>query len=210
MKPTHEQDHYEILELSRGARPEDIERAYHMAQLTYAPDSLALYSVFGELDAASIRERVETAYRVLSDSDARREYDRQRADADSVTDKPQSADPLRSATELSGASESFRDLEAAVEEEGGDFDGARLRRARLRRGIELEQISQITKVSAANLGHLEHERFADLPATVYVRGFVKAYAKTIGLDPQRVAASYMTRVEEARADHARGRLLGRR
>jgi DnaJ-class molecular chaperone len=209
MKALHEQDHYEILELPRGARPEDVERAYHMAKLTYATDSLALYSVFGEIDAASIRERIETAYRVLSDPDARREYDREHTDAGGK-ERRAPPPPLRGQAELSAVSETFRDLEAAVEEEDGEFDGARLRRARLRRGIELDQISQITKVSTAALGHLEHERFADLPATVYVRGFVKAYAKAIGLDPQRVAASYMPRVEAARAEHGRGRLLGRR
>lgn len=214
MKALYEQDHYEILELSREARGEDIERAYHLARATWAPESLALYSVFGELDAASVRERIETAYRVLSDADARCEYDREFAPASEEGAPAKSASasntPLRSPIELSAASEAFRDLESDVEEEGGDFDGARLRRARLRRGIELDRIAEITKVSTSYLDRIEKDSYADLPATVYVRGFVKAYAKAIGLDPQRVAASYVPRVEAARAEHGRGRLLGRR
>ena len=85
-----------------------------------------------------------------------------------------------------------------MEEEGGDFDGAKLRRARLRRGFELEQIADITKIGAAHLRRIEDEEFSDLPANVYVRGFVTAYATTIGLEPERVVPGYMARVEAAR------------
>jgi cytoskeletal protein RodZ len=40
---------------------------------------------------------------------------------------------------------------------------------------------------------LEEDHYAGLPAPVYVRGFVAAYARCVGLDPQSVAASYMQR-----------------
>jgi len=112
--------------------------------------------------------------------------------------------------DLPGASEAFRELESDIEEGDGEFDGATLRRARLRRGIELETIADVTKVSVRNLAHLENEHFDDLPAAVYVRGFLKAYATTIGLDPTRVAASYLKKLELAREIQARPRLLGRR
>ena len=46
------------------------------------------------------------------------------------------------------------------------------------------------------LRFIEEERFDDLPAAVYVRGFVKGYARCLGLDPDRVAPSYMRRYEE--------------
>ena len=72
MKPLSEQDHYETLEVGGEAGLDEIERAYRLARATYADDSLAGYSVFGQGDAAAIRERIETAYRVLSDPEARR------------------------------------------------------------------------------------------------------------------------------------------
>jgi flagellar biosynthesis protein FlhG len=226
-----DQDHYEVLEIDRRAAPEDVERAYHVVRSTFDSESLALYSVFGERDAAVIRERIDEAYRVLSDEAARRAYDaadgagigagasdvepaRDRA----ATGRPSSAEgAVRESSgrgadldRLSGASDSFRDLEADIEEGAGDEGGALLRRARLRRGFDLEQIADITKVSIANLRNLEEESFDDLPATVYVRGFVTAYARTIGLDPGRVVSSYLARVEEARNAHGRTRFLGRR
>jgi flagellar biosynthesis protein FlhG len=111
---------------------------------------------------------------------------------------------------LGGVSDSFRELESDVEEESGDFDGAKLRRARLRRGFELDQIADITKVNIRILRQLEEENFEDLPATVYVRGFLSAYARTIGLDPARVVSSYVPRVETARSSQSRSGFRGRR
>ena len=61
-----------------------------------------------------------------------------------------------------------------------------------------------------NLKNIEDENFEDLPANVYIRGFVMAYATTIGLDAKAVATDYMTRVEVSRADQGRSRFLGRR
>ena len=54
MKPLSEQDHYQILEISRDASAEEIERSFRMAQATWADDSLAGYSVFGEGEAQAI------------------------------------------------------------------------------------------------------------------------------------------------------------
>ena len=99
----------------------------------------------------------------------------------------------------------------ALEDDGrGEFDGVRLRRNRLFRGYELDQISDVTKVNTSHLRNIEEENFSELPADVYVRGFVTAYAQTIGLDPKIVVPSYMARVQDSRAAHQRGGFLGRR
>ena len=57
---------------------------------------------------------------------------------------------------------------------------------------------------------IEDENYADLPADVYVRGFVTAYAKTIGLDPQAVVPSYMARLQDSRQKSQKSRFLGLR
>jgi curved DNA-binding protein CbpA len=198
MKPLSEQDHYETLEVAREAGGEEIERAYRLARATYADDSLAGYSIFGQGDAAAIRERIETAYRVLSDPEARRAYDaflagESRAEAKAVVEE------IPEAREIQIPLDAFEDLE----DDSADFDGARLRRARMRRGMELDDISRITKINPAYLTYLEEDRFGELPARVYVRGFVAAYASCIGLDPARVATSYMKAYEAARPEPRR-------
>ncbi len=75
MKSLSEQNHYEILETHPEASDQEIERAYRLSLATYADESLAGYSVFAEGDAAALRERIEAAYRVLSDEQSRSEYD---------------------------------------------------------------------------------------------------------------------------------------
>jgi DnaJ-class molecular chaperone len=201
MKPLSEQDHYETLEVAPEAGAEEIERAYRLARATYADDSLAGYSVFGQGDAEAIRERIETAWRVLSDPEARRAYDGFLAgEAERAAEAPPE-EPIEQPREVQIPLDAFEDLE----DDAAEFDGARLRRARLRRGLELDDISRITKINPAYLGFLEEDRFGELPARVYVRGFVAAYASCIGLDPARVAASYMKAYEAARPEHRRTR-----
>jgi hypothetical protein len=92
--------------------------------------------------------------------------------------------------------EGFEDVD-----EGGDgpWDGPRLRRARLLRGLEIDRISAITKIKPVHLESLEEERFDALPSHVYVRGFVFAYARCLGLDAPHVALSYVERMRDQRA-----------
>ncbi len=198
MKPLSDQTHYEILDLQPDADPDSVERAYRLAQATWEENSLATYSLFDEGEAAAARERVELAYRVLSDDEARDAYDQelgQQVDED-VLDialglATENERPVAAA--VKPATLGFEDLEDA---EQGNFDGARLRRSRLRRGIEIDQIASVTKINPAYLRYLEEERFQDLPAPVYVRGFVTAYARCVGLDPEQVVSDYMGRLSE--------------
>lgn len=242
MKSLAEQDHYEVLEISRSADLPEIQHAYRVLQSTYASDSLALYSVFDEADSLALKERVELAYRVLAQPDTRRAYDAEvdgwgvEQDAQLADQGPvdSSRDVLRpgdngsahrgeaalgsvehfsieepASVEVQPGIEGFQDLEGDADE-GEDFDGPRLRRARLRRGIEIDQIANVTKVSRTFLCSIEADAYEDLPAPVYVRGFVIAYARAIGLDAKKVATSYLTRLENSKQNHPGGRLLGRR
>lgn len=220
MRGIDELDHYELLEVPRSASSDDIDRAYRLSQQTYSEGSLALYSIFESGDAAQIRERLDEAHRVLSDPEIRAEYDDSRPPEPSpVPSAATSADGYRarvaeeSEPELplvaDSVDDAVADYDSFEDEAGGEFDGARLRRARLFRGYELEQITDVTKVTGSHLRNIEDENFSDLPADVYVRGFVTAYAKTIGLDPQVVVPSYMARVQSARSASSRGRFLGR-
>jgi flagellar biosynthesis protein FlhG len=205
MKSVSEQDHFEILEVAPDAPREEIERAYRLALATYDDDSLAGYSVFGEGDAQALLQRIDAAYRVLSNEESRRAYIEWLHGGEPLAEvAPPLVEEPSPRDELAG-SEEF----AEVEEESGEFDGPRLRRTRMRCGMEIEEIAGITKVNPTYLRFIEEERFSDLPAPVYVRGFVSAFAACVGLDGRRVAASYMQRLEDHRGDD-RHRHLGRR
>lgn len=235
MRGIEELDHYELLEIGRNATAREIDRAYRTAQQTYAEDSLALYSVFESFDARAIRERIDDAYRVLGDVELRTQYHAELAIEAPNSSERETGDPavqagLFRSEEQSGAGtqtelrtdgaldaapigDSLDDVVEeydAIDDDGrGEFDGNRLRRNRLFRGYEIDDISDVTKVSRTHLRNIEAENFEDLPADVYVRGFVAAYAQTIGLDPKVVVPSYMARVLEFRGDDRRGRFLAR-
>lgn len=200
MKPLHELDHYQLLEVHRDADPEEIERGYALAREAYAPGALASYSVLDEGEAASMRQQVESAYSILIDPERRAAYDatlrgsggprgdelivlepyeRERQESQEVEAAPAPIDTI----------DQFADLDDGDPE--APWDGARLRRARLARGIELDAITAITKVNPVYLGAIEEDDFAALPAAVYVRGFVDAYARFLDLDARSVASSYV-------------------
>jgi flagellar biosynthesis protein FlhG len=211
VKSLSDQDHYEALEVRRGASAEEIERAYRLALGTYMEDSLAGYSVFEAGDVEAIRERVELAFRTLSDTEARRAYDAQLARGEPAP-PALVQDEVRGEPGAAAASRPvLAELDALedIDEESGEFDGARLRRVRLRQGVEIRDIARITKVNPTYLSYIEEERFESLPAAVYVRGFVMGYASCIGLDAAAVARSFMKRFEASRGGRKRS-LFSRR
>ncbi len=205
-----DQNLYDILEVTADATLQEIERAYRIAHSTYQPNALATYSVFSDAQAGDILRRVDEAYTVLSDARMRREYDaRLRREGAGETLPPALDPPVREPppplpptasgwSQLPDRAPGPR-LEDSLEPEDGVFDGPVLRRIRLSRGIELEEISSVTKINETYLRHIEENRYIDLPPSVYVRGFLKEYARTLRLDARRVADSYMRRYEEREA-----------
>jgi len=66
--------------------------------------------------------------------------------------------------------------------------GNQLREAREARGLSLEQVHKATRVKRVYLEAIESGRFDDLPGLVQVRGFVRSYANTVGIDPDSLLA----------------------
>lgn len=62
--------------------------------------------------------------------------------------------------------------------------GEALRSTRERRGLSIDQVAQDTRISSRFLEALEAEQFDELPAPVYVRGFLRSYASYLRLEPQ--------------------------
>lgn len=60
--------------------------------------------------------------------------------------------------------------------------GEDLRMERLSRGIALEHITAVTKISARHLRALEQERFRLLPGGILSKGIVRGYAGALGLN----------------------------
>jgi cytoskeletal protein RodZ len=69
--------------------------------------------------------------------------------------------------------------------------GQKLRQAREARNITLQEIAATTKIGTRALQALEWERFEQLPGGIFNKGFVRAYARCVGLDEEETVAAYM-------------------
>jgi cytoskeleton protein RodZ len=69
--------------------------------------------------------------------------------------------------------------------------GEKLRKEREQRKITLDDISSTTKISTRMLRALEDEHFDQLPGGVFNKGFVRAYARHIGLDEEQAITDYL-------------------
>jgi flagellar biosynthesis protein FlhG len=174
--------HYDILGLEPTATFEHIERSYRYHIAIYAEASIATYSLLDPEERHRARMQLQEAYDTLKDPLRRRSYDVSlglvpgpaphsvNRDIPDATDTPA---PARG-TALSEP-----------------ITGATLRLFREQSGIPLQKIAEKSKVGLRYLQYIEEDRHHDLPARVYLRGFVQEYARALGLDPGRTADSYL-------------------
>jgi transcriptional regulator with XRE-family HTH domain len=72
-----------------------------------------------------------------------------------------------------------------------------LRRARQARGLTLQDVASVTKLSPRVLRNIELGEFEALPAGLMGRAHVRAYARAVGLDPEEVLRGLIDRLPEA-------------
>jgi len=89
-------------------------------------------------------------------------------------------------------------------EQGPDVEpvsfGTWLRRQREMRDISLRQIADSSKISLRYLEALEQDRFDVLPAPVFARGFLREYARYVGLNPDEVVNYFILAVKGGAAE----------
>jgi transcriptional regulator with XRE-family HTH domain len=91
--------------------------------------------------------------------------------------------------------------------------GPRLRSERERRGISLDTIATVTKVSADLWDGLERNDFSRWPSGIFARAFVRDYARAVGLDADEVVNEFCRLFpigdrRAARLIKAQGQLIG--
>jgi flagellar biosynthesis protein FlhG len=191
MKGIKDQTYYEILEISPTATSKEIQRAYEHAKETFHADSVAVYSLFSEDEVKEIADTVEEAYRVLMDEGLRESYNQSHLPVLPVAEE----EPTEAFSEAFGTtaekrpSLSFTALSFNVED--GPYRGKTLKQVREGMGVELQTIANEMKINIRTLEWIEEEAFEKLPALVYLKGFLKSYAQSLGLDPSKVAEEYI-------------------
>jgi curved DNA-binding protein CbpA len=214
MKRLAEQDYYNLLEISPKASFEEVRSAYDQAISIYATDSIATYTLFTEQERELILSRLAEAYKTLTNSQLRKEYNHLLIERGERSPQEIGFSSLEDSNEARG-----KLLEVSVEsltqkqQEAKDealpsntnlslFDsqisvtGKIIKTIRTTQEISIEEIFKQTNISRETLEDIEEERFEKLPALVYLRGFLKAYANILQVNQTEMVDGYVKRYLE--------------
>jgi len=214
MKRLAEQDYYNLLEISPKASFEEVRSAYDQAISIYATDSIATYTLFTQKEREVILSRLAEAYKTLTNSQLRKEYNHLLIERGERSPQEIGFSSLEDSNEARG-----KLLEVSVEsltqkqQEAKDealpsntnlslFDsqisvtGKIIKTIRTTQEISLEEIFKQTNISRETLEDIEEERFEKLPALVYLRGFLKAYANILQVNQTEMVDGYVKRYLE--------------
>ncbi len=143
---------YRFLDLPTDAQPLQVERAFRRKQALYAEGVLATYCLLENGTRQALLERLEAAYQKV-------------AAACSNACRP----PVATEDELQ------------PEQDPVARPGHFLRVRREAAGMSVREVAERTKISPMKIIQIEEERYTQLPAPVYLRGFIVAYCRALGL-----------------------------
>src|SRR6478672_4341473 len=78
--------------------------------------------------------------------------------------------------------------------------GEKLRQAREERGLTISEVAEQTRISALYLESIENNDYRPLPGGIFNKGFVKSYARHLGLNEQEALQDYTALISEQGSD----------
>ncbi len=213
MKKFETQTYYEILDIPVQATPFEIRQAYKSALAIYNEDSLATYSFFSEHEREEVLKRIEEAFLILTDEDKRAVYDRQLihdgkiASTDVEKKEKKKAVPLFQTKNVVEKNALFQRIQDRIRETDVKgiaekiltkdlISGSDLRNLRESVGIGIEEIYEVTRITASTLKAIEQDEYDKLPTDIYLKNFLKSYAEMLLIDSEKIIAGYMKNLSE--------------
>lgn len=68
--------------------------------------------------------------------------------------------------------------------------GERFRAAREQRGLTVSEVAEHIRIRSVYLSAIEEENWSAIGAPVYTRGFIRTYARYLGLDPEEAVSAF--------------------
>lgn len=201
MNTENKNNYYEILEVSENATQHDITVAYERAKRTYSSQNASLSAIFSAEEAQLLRSMIDEAFNVLGNQTYRNIYEKRRQS------KRFSESELTIEAIKSASLELFPDLQKTYNEKEASYPvdeayekeiaskrewtGDDLRKVREYKKVTIEMMHETTKINPWYLSAVEKMDAVNLPAAVFVRGYVIQMARMLNLNDLVVAESYM-------------------
>ena len=216
MKPYREQNYYELLEILPNASPLEIRRAYKRIFELYQDESIVSHSFFSKEERHEILSHLEKAYLALIDLESRAQYDRRLIELGLLDKEGRYCNKMKEPVPIYDFKKTHFDIFAParrVEElkkrvsqnplikealAQDTLTGADLRRIRTELEIALEDIADNTKVQIGMLRAIEEDNLELLPPAVYLKGFLKSYARYLQIDENTVVNGFIKHVTDGK------------
>lgn len=208
MKTFESDNYYDILQIPPNAGKDEIRHAYRQASTLYDADSVATYALLSDRQRQAQLAAIEKAFETLIDDDQRATYDQMLMDTGAVdaavfsgrtrrelaarsdVDGTSREESLRRwAAERAEAPEIRQRIEATLS--ASRLSGPQLKALREAYGIELSEIYATTRINKDVMRAIEADRYEELPATVFLKQFLKSLAQILQLDPSRAVEGYL-------------------
>ncbi len=214
MERLTEQNYYKLLGISPKASFEEVRSAYDQAMSIYSTDSIATYSLLTPKERQGMLSRLVDAYKTLTNSQLRREYNHSLIEKGDLSPQEIGFPSLEDSNVIEGklrevSVESLTQKEEKAENENQTSDGSldlfddqpsvsgkSIRMARTAKEISLEEINRKTNIPKKTLEDIEEEHFQELPALVYLKGFLRTYAKILNVNQSQMVDGYVKRYFE--------------
>jgi len=209
-------NYYEILKIPTNSPSFEIKRAYRDALSIYDEDSQVTYSLFSNEERDNILKTIKQAFLTLIDEHKRAAYDTILADSVevdlSITSMINQKKPVPfytgNMTNIDNFAERVRKKSGEKEVEKllneilskDSISGDDLKKLREAFEVELSEINAITRISVSVIKSMEENLIEDLPPDLYLKNFLKLYAETLQIDPQRIIDGYLKNISLAQKE----------
>lgn len=214
MNTFENENYYHILQVPFNANAGEIKHAYREALAIYAEESTVTYSLFSAEQRETLLKAIETAFDTLFNEDKRAAYNQmlmdtgqvepavfsgrvpRQVDAGSDAEGTSKEKSLGLWVQKKHAEPEIKELtEAILSKEL--ISGQELKQLREAYGIEIPEIYAITRISGDTLRNIEADQFEHLPAPIYLKNFLKAYADILHINAGHVVEGYLKSMAQA-------------
>ncbi len=207
-------NYYELLDIQPDATLSEVQKAHQTTLDLYRNNPKITDALFSIKEINNILEKIDSAAQVLINPNKRREYD-----ASLFINKPENeknyAKSAGSRETTIGNNDDFDRKEGRIPSlqtkakknpetqnlieklnKQPVISGWDLKALRTASGFTIETIFEKTRVGISILKDIEEDRFDALPPMIYLKGFLKAYARELQLPPGAVVDGYLKNIEK--------------